>query len=84
MQPLAGGYFALGIGGKSKNFADREVVHSFSKHMFKHFDGGLRFGCGVTYDLFYADLTYDLGLRQYLSRRVRHIAQSQSLAQFGC
>lgn len=62
VQPLAGGYFALGIGGKSKNFADRDAVHSFSKHMFKHFDGGLRFGCGVTYDLFYADLTYDLGL----------------------
>lgn len=62
VQPLAGGYFALGIGGKIKEYADLKVMHSFSKHKFKHFDGGLRFGCGVTYDLFYADLTYDLGL----------------------
>lgn len=62
VQPLAGGYLALGVGGKSKNFADREVAHSFSEHFFKRFDGGLRFGCGVTYDLFYADLTYDIGL----------------------
>ena len=29
---------------------------------FQRFDGGLRLGCGVGYDLFYVDLTYDIGL----------------------
>lgn len=62
VQPLAGGYFAFGVGGKAKNFGDREVSNSFSHHYFKRFDAGLRFGCGVTYDLFYADLTYYVGL----------------------
>ena len=60
--PFAGGYVAMGVGGKIKNFGDRETDSSFSSENFKRFDGGLRFGCGVTYDLFYADLTYDVGL----------------------
>ena len=29
---------------------------------FRRGDGGLRLGCGVQYDMFYADLTYDIGL----------------------
>lgn len=62
VQPLLGGYFAYGISGKVKNFGDRESSKSFSKHYFKRFDGGLRLGCGVAYDLLYADITYDLGL----------------------
>lgn len=62
IQPLLGGYLAFGVGGKAKNFVDREAASSFSKRFFKRFDGGLRLGCGVSYDLFYADLTYDIGL----------------------
>lgn len=62
IEPFLGGYFAEGVGGKIKNFGNREAYDSFSDDAFKHFDGGLRFGCGLGYDLFYADLTYDLGL----------------------
>lgn len=62
IQPQVGGYFAAGVGGKIKNYKDREVESSFSKDKFSRFDGGLRFGCGIGYDLFYVDLTYDLGL----------------------
>lgn len=62
IQPFAGGYLACGVGGKIKNYRDREADDSFSSDRFKRFDGGLRVGIGAAYDLFYADLTYDIGL----------------------
>ena len=62
IQPFAGGYLACGVGGKIKNYREREADPSFSSDRFKRFDGGLRLGCGVAYDMFYADLTYDVGL----------------------
>lgn len=62
VQPLFGGYIACGVGGKIKNFNNREAQNSFSDDNFKRFDGGLRLGCGIGYDVFYMDLTYDIGL----------------------
>lgn len=62
IEPFAGGYFAAGVGGKIKNFAEREAQSSFRSNNFRRLDGGLRIGCGIGYDMFYADLTYDLGL----------------------
>ena len=62
VQPFVGGYLAMGISGKVKNYGDREASGSFSKRYFQRFDGGLRLGCGVAYDLFYADISYDIGL----------------------
>lgn len=62
VQPLAGGYLAVGVGGKIKNYKDREAASSFSEEYFQRFDGGLKFGCGISYDLFYAELAYDIGL----------------------
>ena len=53
LQPFFGGYLALGVGGKIKNFEQREAFSSFSDDAFQRFDGGLRLGCGVGYDLFY-------------------------------
>lgn len=62
LQPFFGGYLSYGIGGKIKNFGTREAFSSFSDDAFQRFDGGLRVGCGVGFDLFYADLSYDIGL----------------------
>ena len=62
VQPLFGGYLSYGISGKIKNFGERHAQDSFSDTTFKRFDGGLRIGCGVGYDLFYADLSHDVGL----------------------
>jgi hypothetical protein len=62
IQPFLGGYVAFGIGGKIKDFGAREAESSFSDDRFKRFDGGLRFGCGASYQNLYLDLTYDLGL----------------------
>lgn len=62
VQPFVGGYLACGVGGKIKNFNNREAFNSFSDEAFQRFDGGLRVGCGVGYDMFYADLSYDIGL----------------------
>lgn len=48
--------------GKIKNFAEREAESSFKDANFRRLDGGIRIGCGIGYDMFYADLTYDIGL----------------------
>mgnify|MGYP004512459381 CR=1 FL=1 len=62
LQPFGGCYMAFGVGGKRRNYAERETISSFSSHYFKRFDAGLRFGCGVSYDMFYVDMSYDIGL----------------------
>lgn len=62
VQPFIGGYLSCGVGGKIKNYKEREAFDSFSNDAFRRFDGGLRVGCGVGYDLFYLDLSYDVGL----------------------
>lgn len=62
VQPFAGVYGALGVGGKMKDFDQREAYSSFSKDAFRRLDGGLRLGCGLQYDHLYAELGYDLGL----------------------
>ena len=63
-QPFLGGYFALGLGGKVRNFKDRNTYGSFDNvdHSFRRFDAGLRFGCGFSFDLAYVELGYDFGL----------------------
>lgn len=60
--PFLGGYLACGVGGKIKDFGDRVSEPSFSEHNFKRFDGGLRLGCGIMLDMFYAEVGYDAGL----------------------
>lgn len=62
VQPFIGGYLSCGVGGKIKNYESRDAFNSFSENAFQRFDGGLRVGCGVGYDVFYADLSYDIGL----------------------
>lgn len=60
--PYAGGYLAYGVGGKIKNYRDRESMSAFSHDYFKRFDGGLTLGCGISYDVLYAEMSYDFGL----------------------
>jgi len=65
IQPFFGGYVAAGVAGKIKDFNGREAYNSFGDDYsaaFKRFDGGLRMGVGLGIDMFYVDLTYDLGL----------------------
>lgn len=67
IQPLAGGFLALGVGGSILDYTGNERSNwksneSFSKNKFKRFDGGLRIGCGAQYQILYAELAYDFGL----------------------
>ena len=64
VEPFLGGYLAYGVSGKIKDFGIREAYSSFSSspYSFERFDGGLRLGCGISYDLLYADIGYDIGL----------------------
>lgn len=66
IQPFGGAYIAYGVGGKVKNFGhtkeDRATYSSFSEDFFKRFDGGLRIGCGMEFQMLYVEMSYDFGL----------------------
>lgn len=62
VQPFAGGYLACGVGGKVKDYGNRQAFSSFDDNYFRRFDGGLRLGCGVQYDIVYAEAAYEFGL----------------------
>jgi len=62
IQPFFGGYVSFGVGGKIKNFGDREVEDSFDDNRFKRVDAGLRAGIGAQYNIVYLELGYDFGL----------------------
>jgi len=61
VEPFAGGYLACGISGKMKDYKQREAYSAFSDD-FKRFDGGLKIGCGVGFQMLYAEASYDIGL----------------------
>ncbi len=62
VEPYVGGYMACGVGGKIKDFGQRAAYNSFSDGGFKRFDGGIRVGCGLAYEMLYAEIGYDFGL----------------------
>lgn len=60
IQPLLGGYLALGVGGKTKDYATRTSESSFNN--VNRPDAGLRVGCGIEYMMVYAEIGFDFGL----------------------
>lgn len=62
VQPYAGGYLAIGTDGDIKNYGTRTAFSSFSDGYFNRFDGGLKIGCGVGFNMLYLDASYDIGL----------------------
>lgn len=65
VEPFAGGYLALGVGGKIKDYGNREAYSSFDgdeKSSFRRFDGGLKIGCGMSFQMLYLGVSYDVGL----------------------
>lgn len=66
VEPFLGGYLACGVGGKIKDFNNREAYNSFNSKnanaAFNRFDGGIRLGCGFSYDVMYVEAGYDIGL----------------------
>ena len=62
IQPYAGGYLALATDGDIKNYGSRTAFSSFDDGYFNRFDGGLKIGCGVGFNMLYVDASYDIGL----------------------
>ena len=60
VQPYLGGYLALGVGGSVKDYATRTSKSSYD--YVNRPDGGLRVGCGVQYQIVYAELGFDFGI----------------------
>lgn len=63
IQPYFGAYAAVGVGGKTRDVNSKTSLNSFGDNgSFKRWDAGLKFGLGLSYDLFYAEVNYDWGL----------------------
>jgi hypothetical protein len=62
LQPYFGGYMSCGVGGKIKYYGSRQAEDSFDDSYFQRFDGGLRLGCGLSFQNLYIDMAYDFGL----------------------
>lgn len=65
IEPFLGGYLACGVGGKIKDYDLRTAYSSFGSEYndnFKRFDGGIKLGCGIGFDMFYLGASYDIGL----------------------
>ena len=62
VQPFAGVYASLGVGGKMKDFKDRKAYSAFDDDAFQRFDAGIRLGCGLQFAPAYMELGYDVGL----------------------
>ena len=62
LQPFLGVYASAGVGGKIKDFNQRQAYSTFDDEGFERFDAGFRIGCGLQYANLYAEMGYDLGL----------------------
>lgn len=62
IQPYAGAYLGLGVGGKVKDYRISQSGSSFNDTDFRRGDSGLAFGCGVTWSFLYAGIGYEYGL----------------------
>ena len=60
IQPFLGGYMALGLGGKMKYYGEQRSTSSYDA--VDRFDGGLRLGCGLEYQMLYAEAGFDFGI----------------------
>jgi hypothetical protein len=60
IEPFLGGYFALGVGGKIKEYRTRTSEDSFSR--VNRPDAGIRLGCGIEYMMVYAEFGFEFGL----------------------
>ena len=65
LEPFVGGYLSAGVGGKVKDYGNHAAFNSFDDGYganFKRFDGGIRVGCGLAWEMLYAEMGYDFGL----------------------
>ena len=53
--PFLGPYFSTAIGGKTNKHS------SFNKGYYKHFDAGMKIGCGAEYNMLYLEAGYAFG-----------------------
>lgn len=60
VQPFLGGYLAVGVAGQTKDYRTRSSYSTYDN--FQRFDGGLRLGCGVEYQMLYLEAGFDFGL----------------------
>lgn len=65
IEPFVGGYLACGVGGKIKDYDNRAAYPGFSEDYndnFNRFDGGIKVGCGLGFQMLYLEASYDVGL----------------------
>jgi len=77
--PFAGPYFAYGIGGQMKTDAGK----TSSYDLLNRRDMGVKLGCGVEYNLLYAEIAYQFGLVNIADNDNLSIHANQVSVNFG-
>lgn len=64
LEPYFGGYVGLGVAGKTRAVDGNSSSYSSfgDQGAFRRGDAGIKFGCGISFNMLYADITYDWGL----------------------
>ena len=75
IQPFGGAFMAMGVGGRFKSYSDRMSYATFHSGSFQNFDIGFRLGCGLQYNVFYAELSYDIGMADMASSDASNLAK---------
>lgn len=75
VQPFAGGFASVGVGGNYKDFQHREKHMTFHKGSFQSFDLGFRVGCSFQYQMLTAELSYDFGMCNMASSDAYNLAE---------
>lgn len=91
VQPFVGGYLGGAVNGKIKDyelertypvFGDRGGLSGNGSGL-QRFDGGLKIGCGVGYNVLYAELAYEYGLSDISKDNFGSTHNSTILLNFG-
>ena len=80
--PYLGHTFSYGFAGKTKRPAEQYNESSY-KDGFRHFDVGVKIGCGVEWSLLYLELGYQIGIANIAKDEYKTVHGNALFANFG-
>ena len=83
--PFLGPYFAYGIAGEVEyeNLSGNKEKERSYKNLLNHNDMGLKFGCGIEYNMLYLEAGYQLGLANIADNDNNTAHANQMFINFG-
>ena len=81
--PFFGPYFALGVGGEVEHSGVNGKEKSSTYDFLNRNDIGVKLGCGIEYNLLYAEVAYQFGLHNIADNNDNTIHANQVSVNFG-